>query len=628
MDGNPILKPAAPVKAAVQSKSYEPRSGTPIIQAQGIVGARSVLCAERKGWSDSGTPKSPVAAERRCAQIRRIAGTGKVLKVIALCSLILTPVNGFALNFFDGGDAEKLAEELVGAMSDEDALAQTFMLGWRDISGGNPSNLILEWIEKRHIGAVKVFGWNTADTPQLARNIGLFQRLAARNPYSAPLLVATDQEGGLVRHVKGDTTDTPGAMAIGASGFPEDAYKSGYYIGRELSALGINMNFAPTVDLYTNHSSVLIGPRSFGDYPEYAGIMGIAFARGLLEAGVIPTAKHFPGHGDTELDSHGVLPSIDAPFDVLWDRELVPYRMMAKERIPAVMSGHIAFPNTESAGAPASLSKWFLDEVLRNRIGFEGLVITDDMIMNGATMSTGSLSLAVKQALLAGNDIIMMSSTPAFYDPVWVNLLEAMRTEDVFNARVRDAARRVLTVKLKYLRGEKAVPLIPDMERLPTAIPDKEGAVFFQSLAARSVTLIKDDGNLIPLNAEKAGRLFLAGQNLDFFALGKKYFNDVSSYWYSFPVSDDLMRRVRLADTIIFYLSNREGIEVLRSLRPLGKKIIVLSVLSPAYLSEVPWVDAAIAVYGNSADSLLAGFSVILGKIPAQGAVPFVLNSR
>ena len=549
----------------------------------------------------------------------------------ALCISAL-PVSVFALSFFDpidnGGDEEELAGALVDAMSDEDALAQTFMLGWRDVSDGSPSPLIQEWIQRRHIGAVKVFGWNTADTPQLARNIGVFQRLAERNPYSTPLLVATDQEGGLVRHVKGDTNDTPGAMAIGASGFPEDAYSSGYYIGRELSVLGINMNFAPTVDLYTNHGSVLIGPRSFGDYPEYAGIMGIAFARGLLTAGVIPTAKHFPGHGDTELDSHGVLPSIDAPFDVLWNRELVPYRMMAKERIPAVMSGHIAFPNTESAGTPASLSKWFLCDVLRDRIGFEGLVITDDMIMNGATSSTGSLSLAAKQALLAGNDIIMMSSTPALDDPVWVNLLRDMGTEPQFRARVRDAARRVMTVKLKYLRGEAAVPRIPDMAKVRSGIPDKEGAAFFQGLAARSVTLIKDNKDLIPLTSEKAGRLFLAGQNLDFFALGKKYFNDVSSYWYSAPVSDDLMQRVRRADTIIFYLSNREGIEVLRSFRPLGKKIIVLSVLSPAYLNEVPWVDAAIAVYGNSPDSLLAGFSAILGKIPAQGAVPFSLNGR
>jgi beta-N-acetylhexosaminidase len=579
-------------------------------------GGRRGNRGSRRGKVFGGTTETPVKRPARW-----------LILWLALAGFLLGAEGGHALNFFDDTDAEALAASLVDAMSDADALAQTFMLGWRDI-GNAPSQLIQEWITRRRVGAVKVFGWNTSDNRQLALNIGAFQRLAARNPNSIPLLVATDQEGGLVRHVKGNTSDTPGAMAVGASGFPEDAYCSGYYIGRELAIIGINMNFAPVVDLYTNHNSVLIGPRSFGDRPEYAGVMGVAFAKGLLAAGVIPTAKHFPGHGDTEQDSHGVLPSIDAPFEALWDRELVPYRMMAKERLPAVMSGHIAFPATESKGVPASLSPWFLGEVLRGRIGFDGLIVTDDLIMNGATMSAGSLSLAAKRALLAGNDIIMMSSTPAIDDPVWTSLLAAMRTEPAFNLRVREAARRVLSVKLRYLRGEGAVPLIPDVRRVETEVPDREGAAFFQALAARSVTLIKDNKDLLPLTDEKAGRLFLAGQSLDFFALGRKHFSDVSAYWYSVPVSPDLLERAARSDTIIFYLSNDEGIEALRRLRPLGKKIIVLSVLSPAYINEVPWVDAAIAVYSSSADSLLAGFSAIMGTIPAGGAVPFALNSR
>jgi beta-N-acetylhexosaminidase len=540
-------------------------------------------------------------------------------------SLFIIPL--FPQSFSDEKDSSHLAAEIVEAMSDEDALAQTFMLGWRDRESG-PSPLILEWISRRHIGAVKVFGWNTANTPKLAQTIGEFQRLALRNPYGIPLFVATDQEGGLVRHVKGDTSNTPGAMAIGASGFPKDAYRSGYYIGKELSVLGINMNFAPTVDLYTNHGSVLIGPRSFGDNPQITGIMAIAFAKGLGASGVIPTAKHFPGHGDTDLDSHGVLPSIDAGLDVLWERELVPYRMLAKDGIPAIMSGHIAFPNTEAKTSPASLSPWFLGEILREKIGFKGIIITDDLIMNGATMSTGSLALTAKRALEAGNDVIMMSSTPDLDAPVWTNLLQAMRVEENFERRVRDAATKVMTVKLSFLRGKDAIPLIPDMRRVGTELPDKEGTVFFQDLAARSVTLVKDNPRLLPLTDENGGHIFLAGQNLDFFTLGKKVFSDVSAYWYTAPVSDDFMNRARQADTIIFYLSNREGIEVLQRLRPLGKKIIVLSVLSPAYLEAVPWIDAAYAVFSDSTESLVAGFSALLGKIPAAGTVPFKLFSR
>ncbi|GMO28783.1 MAG: glycoside hydrolase family 3 protein [Termitinemataceae bacterium] len=547
-----------------------------------------------------------------------------------------------ALNFKDDTEAETLAGNIADALSDEDALAQILMFGWRDISG-EPSKLIREWISRRHIGSVKVFGWNTADTEQLARNIGIFQRLAGLNPYNIPLLVATDQEGGLVRHVKGRTIETPGAMAIGASGFPQDAYLSGYYIGRELAILGINMNFAPTVDLYTNHRSVLIGSRSFGDNPANAGIMGIAFAKGLKASGVIPTAKHFPGHGDTDLDSHGTLPTIDADFDTLWDRELVPYRMFSAEGLPAVMSGHLAFPNTASKMIPASLSQFFLTDILRTKIGFKGVVVTDDIMMNGATYATGSLWRTAKEALIAGNDILMMNSTPELDDSIWTNLVSAMRTEPDFKRRVREAAKRVLALKLKYLRGTNAPPLIPDIQKVREGIPDKEGGDFFYSLAARSATTIKNGTKngtaVLPLNTKTRETIFLLGQSLDFFAAGKKILAKersvsvdsinnagVSSYWYSAPITDDLMRRAAASDIIIFYLSNNEGIEVLRSLRNLNKKIIVLSVLSPAYIGQVSWVDAAIAVYSDSPESIAAGFSTILGTINAGGTLPFVLE--
>jgi beta-N-acetylhexosaminidase len=530
-----------------------------------------------------------------------------------------------AQNFNDTRSPDALARIIIEAMSDEDALAQTFMFGWRDIGTG-PSELIQQWIMRRHIGGVKVFGWNTSDIVQLARTVGTFQREAQRNPANIPLFVATDQEGGLVRHVKDSTSETPGAMAIGASGFPEDAYRSGFHIGRELAALGINMNFAPTVDLYTNHNSLLIGSRSFGDDPVKTGVLGAAFARGQLAAGIIPTAKHFPGHGDTALDSHGVLPRIDADFETLWERELVPYRILAKEGIPAVMSGHIAFPNTDAKMMPASLSPYFLTEILRKKIGFRGLVITDDLSMNGATLSAGSLWQAAKDALLAGNDVIMISSTPELNSPVWVNLLDAMRGEPAFRARVRDAAERIITVKLRYLRGDGAVPAVPDLNKVRELIPDREGTFFFQDLAARSVTFAIQKDDVFPLSPQKAGRVLLAGQSLDFFKIGKLAYNNAPAWWYTADNIRELLPRAASVDTVIFYLETSEGINVLRSIRTLGKRVIVLSVLSPASLKAIPWVDGAIAVYSDSYESLVAGFSAILGRFEPNGSLPFDLE--
>jgi beta-N-acetylhexosaminidase len=176
-------------------------------------------------------------------------------------------------------------------------------------------------------------------------------------------------------------------------------------------------------------------------------VLGAAFAKGMSRAGVIPTAKHFPGHGDTALDSHGVLPRLFVDRNTLWDRELIPYRMLAKERIPAVMSGHLAFPLTPGGEEPASLSRWFLTDLLREKIGFRGLIITDDLLMNGATAGAGSLSRAAKRALEAGNDSCsMFSKTPRVgRSSVGHNLLWALPQRKALRERVREAARRILS---------------------------------------------------------------------------------------------------------------------------------------------------------------------------------------
>ncbi|GMO46387.1 MAG: hypothetical protein Pg6C_08170 [Treponemataceae bacterium] len=296
-----------------------------------------------------------------------------------------------SLNFWSDYPADILADALIARMTDEEICAQVLMFGW---AGAEPSDLLNYWVLDRGLGNVKIFGWNTDDTTLVARAVNSLQQKAQSGRFKIPLFVATDQEGGWIRHVKGNTTITPGNMAIGASGYPVDAWMSGYYIARELRALGINMNFAPTVDLYTNFDSSVIGPRSFGDNADFAGILGSSFAAGCLAAGVLPTAKHFPGHGDTGIDSHGNLPIIDIDAATLYSRELVPFKYLIAEKIPAIMSAHLSFPRIEPLGAPSSLSKKILTDMLRGDLGFEGLIITDDIMMNGAAVYAGSVSAA------------------------------------------------------------------------------------------------------------------------------------------------------------------------------------------------------------------------------------------
>ncbi len=256
------------------------------------------------------------------------------------------------ITFWSDYPADVLADAIVARMTDEELLAQIFMFGW---AGQEPSELLNRWVLERGLGSVKVFGWNTDDIFLVAKSISALQAKSQQCRFKIPLFVATDQEGGWIRHVKGDTSDTPGNLAIGASGYPVDAWYSGYYISRELRALGINMNFAPTVDLYTNHASSVIGPRSFGENAKHSGILGAAFAAGSIAAGVIPTAKHFPGHGDTGIDSHGNLPVISIDYDTLMNRELLPFKHLIAQDIPAIMSGHLSFPEIVKNGEPASL---------------------------------------------------------------------------------------------------------------------------------------------------------------------------------------------------------------------------------------------------------------------------------
>jgi beta-N-acetylhexosaminidase len=542
-----------------------------------------------------------------------------------------------AMDFYQDAPAEEAARALLDTFSDQEALAQTFMLGW---VGADPSPLILRWIRERKIGGVKIFGWNTEDTVKLAKSVGRLQEAALESPLKIPLLVATDQEGGWIRHVKGSTSDTPGNMAIGASGFPRDAYLSGYYIGRELAALGINMNFAPTVDLFTNRDSVLIGTRAFGDDPVKVGTLGIAFAKGLEKAGVIATAKHFPGHGDTDQDSHGVLPVIEADIDLLWNRELVPYRMLSKEKIPSIMSGHLAFPNTPARLQPASLSPYFMTEILRKKIGYDGLVITDDLMMNGATLSAGSVSRAAKRALEAGNDILMLSNTPFFDDAIWTHLVDSMAREADFRDRVRDAALRVLTMKLRYLRSGNAPPLVPDIDSLPQKVPDPDGQAFFLDLAVRSATVVKgkaaapDTPASIPFKPETSGQILLAGQYDEFFKAGRAAYPGAAEHRFS--LSSDgaaagertaLLKKAKESRTVIFCLANNYSLSLLQDLQESGIRVLVVSVLSPMYIDSIPWADGIIAVYSYSRESFIAAFSTLLGRIPGTGVLPFSSNA-
>ena len=555
-------------------------------------------------------------------KLRRILITLTVLLVLPAC--ITAQQN--TVNFWSKLPNDELAERITDEMTDAELLSQTFMFGW---AGAEPPELLYQWVE-RGLGSVKVFGWNTDDIHLVAKSISSLQTKASDNRFQIPLFVATDQEGGWIRHVKGDTSITPGNMAIGAGGYPVDAWKSSYYISREIKALGINMNFAPTVDLFTDHDSTIIGTRSFGDDPDKAGILGAAFVSGSEAAGVIPTAKHFPGHGDTSLDSHGRLPVIDIDFETFRTRELVPYVYLIKENVPAIMSGHLSFPQIENTGAPASLSYYFLTELLRNQLGYQGLIITDDMMMVGATIYAGTMSNAFKLALDAGNDIILSSTTARLNESLWTKNLELMTTDTAFYKRVKDAARRVIKAKLDYFKAGNYAPLHPDAQTIDSYIPDPEGEKFFLEQACRSVTVEKQGS--LPLKADKAGRVLLMGSLTSFFKAGRQRYPDAGEMHYTYEtgpnetqwVLDNLPSIAPGYDTVIICVASENHRKIAEYFKGSGKKVIILCTMDPTMAEKMLWADSILLGYSWRCDySLKAMLGAVNGEYTPSGTKPF-----
>jgi len=527
--------------------------------------------------------------------------------------------------FWKNLPTDELVEYLISSMNNEELLSQVLMLGY---TGTQPSDIIMEWIRERNIGGVKIFGWNVNTLPELAKSIGEMQKTALNTNQKIPLLIATDQEGGWVRHVKGDTSITPGNMAIGATGLSHDAYYTGFYIGLELKALGINMNFAPTVDVYINPDADVIGPRAFSDDPVTTGILSVAYFKGLDKAGVISTAKHFPGHGNADKDSHGALPIIHSTLDDLWNRDAVPYRFLIKEGLPAIMSGHLAFPEIIGNNTPSSLHGFFQEELLKEKLGFSGIVITDDLFMNGVQEIGLDTPYICIRALEAGNDMIMLSRTPELFSDIWKELYSQFTENPGFRARVLDAVRRILRIKIAYLKNGSSVPLIPDVEKIKESVPNNEGRKFFFDLSCRSVTIIRDKD--IPLDKEKSGRILLAGQFRAFLEEGKKrlpdadefYFPYSPFYWARDADTKKLLQISRQYDTVIFCLANPNSLEVLKSLENEEINLIVFSVLTPIYLRELPRIQSALAVYGTGRDSFQSGFAVLMGDFKPEGTLP------
>lgn len=349
------------------------------------------------------------------------------------------------LLFSCSGRMDKEAQIITEKLTLEQKIGQLLMFA---VPGQSVNKDNRELLKKYMPGGIIFFGYNIGDNSDLPRFINELQK-ESMEKCGIPLFMSTDQEGGRVIRIKNNITRFPGNLAAGVSGNYSYIEKMGHITGIELRVQGINMNLAPVLDINNNPLNPVINTRSFGSDPEAVSRAGSAYIEGLQKGNCIAVAKHFPGHGDTESDSHHVLPVIKHDMDRLKKVELLPFYRAVREGVECVMSAHIHFPSITENDEPATLSKFFLTDLLRGEMKFNGIVMTDDLEMN-AVAGKMNLGEAAVKSFLAGSDVILVSSYGKNIPVIYNTLLEAVKDGTVSMERLDSSVNRIIELKLRY----------------------------------------------------------------------------------------------------------------------------------------------------------------------------------
>jgi beta-N-acetylhexosaminidase len=330
-------------------------------------------------------------------------------------------------------------------MSVRDLVGQMFMIS---MGGTEPDYYVNKMIRERNIGGVLLFGYNMKSEEQTRSLTGALQGLSMRTEPSIPLFIAVDQEGGEVASAPW-VTQEPAAAWVGARGDPAEARAIAEEMGRHLLQGGVNTDLAPVVD---TGFGAAIGTRSFGEDPELVSRMGTAAVEGFEAAGVVSAAKHFPNHGAATSDSHKSRPVVNHDLATLRSHDLPPFEAAIRAGVPMVMVGHLVYPAIDPE-RPASLSPEAIG-MLRGELGFDGVVITDDLAMAGAT-GGGPPSRAAVAAVKAGADLLIISSPPQQQADAYDAVLQAVESGEIPRERIEASVERILKVKEDYSLGRE-----------------------------------------------------------------------------------------------------------------------------------------------------------------------------
>lgn len=478
-------------------------------------------------------------------------------------------------------------DQVIKEMPIEHKVAQLLIFGF---SGTEMRESLTTQFREIPVGGLIAFRRNIKSHDQISQ-LNLELQNLSLSISRVPLLLMVDQEGGQVSRIR-TRPPTPSALALGSAEDPRITEEVGFITGKILQGLGFNMNLAPVLDLSDAKKLTFVGNRSFGATQEIVSEQGLSFSRGLVKAGIIPTAKHFPGHGKTDQDSHKLLPSRDVSLDYLRSHDLVPFEKFIAESKPgAIMIAHLKFPKLDPSGLPATFSKTIITELLREKLRFDGIILTDDLEM-AATMSMGNIGIRAEKALLAGSDLIMVAWNPRDQRSVYNYLLSRVKSGAISEERINQSLRRILIAKkqiwtsfsdLKVAREN----LTLNMTEMESRLQDVK-----ISLAKKSINNLKESTRI---RTKVSSKLFVYTSDPEFFRsfsqeipkmktvlkiIGPKIRNSVR---------EDLMQKGSLG---VFYVTGAGSARQLRGLPSSTKgKLIVINGFDQASVQSEKHLD-------------------------------------
>jgi beta-N-acetylhexosaminidase len=495
-----------------------------------------------------------------------------------------------------------------------------------------------ELIAKYHVGGIIYFAWahNTQNPHQIADLSNGIQRAGLSYGTPVPLLISTDQEQGAVARIGAPATLFAGAMALGAGGSADDARTAARIVGSELAAMGVNQNYSPVSDVNVNPANPVIGVRSFGADPQAVAALAAAQVRGYQGAGIAATAKHFPGHGDTGTDSHFALPVITHTLEQWQSVDAPPFRAAIAAGIDSIMTAHILVPALDDSGDPATLSYPILTGILREQLGYDGVVVTDSLGMAGVRAKYGDDRVPVL-ALKAGADQLL---NPPLLDVAYRGVLDAVRSGELTEERIDISLARILG--LKFRKGLFRNPFVTHTG-VDRVVGTRRHLATADRITDRGVTLLGNDAGLLPFPRRSHRQLLVVGADPaapsgtggpPTAALARaltELGHPAQSLSTGTAPGQALIGQAVAAahgkDAVVVGTYNvtasaPEQVALVTALVATGVPVVQVAIRNPYDIAFLPPVAASLATYGWTDVSLRAAARVIAGAAAPTGRLP------